>query len=307
MNIFDVIGGNKGLQEDHVTAVLGWLLDSSQSHGCGALFLEKFFKLVGLDDYIKYLNDDVPVTKGKPSNISVETVIEFPVSAGVGDRFIDIVILIVADNETKVVTIENKIRNSSVKQKQLAEQLDGLKAMDKVKAISMVYLTPEATNSTKGCFDNLQDKDLHLKKHIEWERDIKHLLVSCLEDESKGYISPMSYETRFVLKSLVQFISNDFKLPAKKQSTTLKVLGIDGLAKGLEELKSKYDEGNSELYIGFMGGLKALEASSTDYLESRRYKYLFSLEGGKYKERNWIKAKDFFNTLSKKGLNDESI
>ncbi|MDQ7057215.1 MAG: hypothetical protein Q9N62_01610 [Ghiorsea sp.] len=71
----------------------------------------------------------------------------------------------------------------------------------------------------------------------------------------------MSYETKFVLKSFIQFISNDFKLPSFKNKASFSVLNIDGLEKGLCKLKLAH-QNSSGFYIGFSGGVKALRGSN---------------------------------------------
>lgn len=302
MNIFDVVGGNKGLQEDHVTAVLGWLLDPSQSHGCGTLFLLRFLNLVDLESKSKLIGQNVVLAKGRQHGVSVNVVIEFPVSSYAGDRFIDVVIIISEEKKTNIIAIENKIRSSSAKKEQLVEQYDGLRKEFPQSDISMVYITPQKKSVTNSAFEQLNGKDF-LKRHIEWDschdKTFKTLLSSILEEEGIGKVPPMSYETKFVLKSFIQFIFNDFRLPSFKSKVPSSILRIDGLVKGLNELKQTYED-KKVFYVGFAGGVKALKASSFNYLESRPYKYLFSLEGGSYNKNNWILAEDFFESLPNK-------
>lgn len=41
MNLLDILSsGKRNLSEENVSSLLAWLLDPSQSHGCGPLFLK---------------------------------------------------------------------------------------------------------------------------------------------------------------------------------------------------------------------------------------------------------------------------
>ncbi|MDQ7057216.1 MAG: hypothetical protein Q9N62_01615 [Ghiorsea sp.] len=73
------------------------------------------------------LSPNIIIAKGNQHDVSVNLVVEFPVSPEVGDRFIDIVVTISEGAGKDIIAIENKIRSSSVKKAQLIEQYEGLK------------------------------------------------------------------------------------------------------------------------------------------------------------------------------------
>ena len=94
MNLFDVISGNRKLQEEHVTAVLAWLLDPGQSHGCGSLFLKRLLAEIDaaqFDVYLDGIRDTVDLRQQGATTAHV--LMEHAVTTRTGKkRQIDIVI-----------------------------------------------------------------------------------------------------------------------------------------------------------------------------------------------------------------------
>lgn len=309
MNIFEVIGANKKLNEPHVSSVLAWLLDPRQTHGCDTIFLRRFLQLLDSDKSVfsNFLGvDGQMVTKGQQRNRRVDVFLEYPVSTNDGrQRYIDIVIFLSDESNNHVIAIENKIISSSAQNDQLIEQVEGLN-LDKDLASakkSYIYLTPKITDSTRSSFDRLKEIDsLEYKKHIEWsnesENSIKEIFVSCLEDEAKGLMNPMAYETRFILKSFVQFISNNFTLPSLEKSKGGKY--ADGIIKGLDDIYYFIKKHQGAIFIGFEGGPKALEVAELSKLINRRYKYNESLSGKSVQKNNWIEGNEFIDIVSSK-------
>jgi len=315
MNIFDVVAGNKKLNEEHVSSVLAWLLDPRQTHGCGTVFLRRFLKLLDEDTtkFEKHLGaEGQMVAKGQQSKNSIEVLLEYSVvTASNESRYIDIVIFLRNENQTHVIIVENKILSASAKKTQPTEQVEGLKLdpeLPENAIISYIYLTPEITTLTQEAFASLDHvNDVCFKKHLEWQNktknSIRDLLITSLEDESKGLMNPMAYETRFVIKSFIQFISNDFTPPSIRKETGGKC--SDGTIKGLDAtldycLKHK-------VYIGFTGGKKSLQQYPLEKLRSRPFKYNASLEEKNLIKRNWIKGDDFFEIIQGMGWQETDL
>jgi len=306
MNIFDVIGGNQKLKEPHVSSVLAWLLDPHQTHGCDTIFLRRLLNMLDPEghEFDKYLGSDGEmVAKGQAAKASIEVFLEYPVTTKQGDlRYIDIVMMFSDESNKHAVIVENKILSSSAKADQLVEQVEGLKILhenDEPTTISCIYLTPEKNKATIEAFENLDAcNDVHLKAHVEWNNttgnSVRDILIACLEDEAKGLMNPMAYETRFIVKSFVQFISNGFSLPSAYVQEGGKY--SEGSIQGLEKLYQA-----KPAYIGFTGGKKALQLCELEKLISRVFKYNSSLEGKKLIKSNWIKVDDFFEIVESKG------
>lgn len=313
MNLFDIISGNRKLQEEHVTAVLAWLLDPGQSHGCSTLFLKNLLSLLHESEFEQYLSVASGVDIYTKSDSSIHVLMEQKVKTPSGqDRRIDIVIsLKCADKPTHIVAIENKIDSSSIKEKQPLEQYEGLKKeSDEDTIISYIYLTPDINDSAKKAYATLPE-DL-LKIHLPWssknEESFIGILTSCLENEAKGLNDPLSYETKFILKSFVRFVHNGFKTQVVKKIRTSSeyVQNFEGKLTGLEELQG-FVKKDPNIFIGFIGGTIKLREASVEYLITRTYKYNHSLDAPGITKRNWIPANDFFDIVHNLGWIPEEI
>ena len=312
MNIFEVVAMNKKLHEEHITSALGWFLDPRQSHGCGGLFLNKLLKeTLEEKDYENWKIPDGSYTLNKgrsgKNNFNVELTIERDFDVDNSRVVVDIIIVIEKDNKKLVVGIENKILSGSVTRGQLRRQMEAILSDEKFDEtrdkLAYIYLTPEGQSAHKEFQDFFKslDKDskdkLIVSKHLKWVGLSEKLFVSSLKDDNEGKIIPMVYETKFILKSFIQFISNDFLLPKPNNSS---VLGIDEKCKGLEELFKywKDKESPDSFFVGFMKkDYDALESKDLDRLKGRNYKILHDVSGAN--KGNWHEVKDFFEKMKK--------
>ena len=88
MNIFEVLSQGKGrLNEENLSAMLGFLLSPSQTHGLSDIFLRRFLQVVARkcenENYFdKVLNDSEP--------LHADVLLESPYSLGNKKRILDI-------------------------------------------------------------------------------------------------------------------------------------------------------------------------------------------------------------------------
>ena len=134
MNIFKILANGHGsINENNVSAFLGYLLDPSGDHGLGYEFLERFLFRVFEDEDFKFRKYDYEVIleqgfKGKEKKEVVDIVIlcfSRNNSQGSQSKFKSII-----KGEAKiekVFLIENKIKKSSFKAEQVKKQFESFK------------------------------------------------------------------------------------------------------------------------------------------------------------------------------------
>ena len=311
MNLFDILSsGKKDLNEENVSSFLAWFLDPKQSHGCGVLFLNKLLNLIDKEKFQRWMSEI--------QNISVDVLVEEEVVTHSGKRrYIDIVILIsttensaigsTKKSESIVLAIENKIRKNACDKTQLKEEYEGLLNEYKNTDIVFLYLTPSKSNSFNEAFLLLPENIT--KSFLTWTNSgcnlsdvtIVDIFREILQDDSNAKINPLSNESKFILKSFVVFAENGFRSNTNKTSTkTRRNPYFKGTVSGLEgvqNLKSSEND-NKNIYIGFSGGINALEKEDIDFLEVRPYKWDDNLENKT--KANWILIDDFLSTLNNK-------
>jgi len=212
MNIFHVLSQGKArLHEPSMSAMLGYLLDSSKDHGLSDSVIRKLLESFDKDD--KRFSDIL----GKPfinSQVELEAPYEL---AGGGKRAIDIDIGIQegSDRESKIIhriIIENKIRESAANPNQLKEYYQAIMRERPEEKITIVFLTPNTPNTRKSKltaeFNNLiLEKNEHKKYWIKWSSDeesISGMLQTILELEVSGKIHPINEYMRHTLKAFIQ-------------------------------------------------------------------------------------------------------
>ena len=155
-------------------------------------------------------------------------------------REIDLVIRFegTTDKQKLIIAIENKISDgSSTDIHQLEDEYNFLRAQIddtdgwKGAPIIFVYLTPKLANSSSPQSKKLWDKlnflpfesgaqhgdfrvnyTWRMQHEDQQERSITQLALNLLEAEGKGRINPASSHTSLMLKSLIKFIDNGFKI-----------------------------------------------------------------------------------------------
>lgn len=241
MNIFKVLSSNDGtINEPNVSSFLAYLLDPTENHGLGSVFLELFLKrLVQLhpENYkdIMYIGDVRDLSRNSNIEVRVEAEVKLPIlDDGIKRKTRDIDILIELFDKTTpqkllhVFAIENKINEGAIVKgnRQLNDEVVGLLNYyenDRT-AISFIYLTPSYSSRALEEFEQLQhfineQKYAIPAYHITWGIEkaeenntaISTLIAQLLQEEAIGKIEPMYDYTKHTLKSFVSFIYSSFK------------------------------------------------------------------------------------------------
>ena len=315
MNIFDILfSSNRSLTEEHVTGFLSWLLDPTQTHGAGTVFLERILKASILKTHPtpNILTDWLsPHTVAyREVKTAVETMTEREVVTNMGKkRSIDIVLYfwrIDSNGERKreyVVAVENKIRNESIADDaQLFDELEGLRVLyDKV-PISMIFLTPTKTDKSPNCFMKLPKDDANRHFHLSWkgEDSITEILQNVLKDEAVGEISPISSEVKLCLRSFISYALHDFTSRKTPPSVGAISKNYDDTVTGYDNLRTLI-VAEPNLLVGYLGGLNGLkedvEKNLDHLLNNRIYKIVKELDVNKHIRRNWIPIKEFCDII----------
>ncbi|MBT2289305.1 PD-(D/E)XK nuclease family protein [Paenibacillus albidus] len=222
MNIFKALSMGKGrLNEENMSAMLGYLLSPRQPHGLGDLFLKRFLSTLNNFGGCKGRFGSVLDTKYP---LEAEVLLEEPYSHLGKKWFVDLVIQIYTKasplndkNEIHRIIIENKIHPQSSNSIQLRSEflavLEDLKSQQAQNTtdITMVFLTPDITiGPLQSEFNALLDDDLenHRKAWLKWTGDssIISIIRSVLKDESIGDIDPISDYMRHTLKAFIRHV-----------------------------------------------------------------------------------------------------
>ncbi|MFF2017786.1 PD-(D/E)XK nuclease family protein [Paenibacillus sp. NPDC058177] len=223
MNIFKALSMGKGrLNEENMSAMLGYLLSPRQPHGLGDLFLKRFLSTLNNFEGCNGRFNNVLDTKNP---LEAEVLLEEPYSYLGKKWFVDLVIQIYTKggstlndkNEVHRIIIENKIHSQSSNSIQLRSEflavLDDLKSQQAQNTtdITMVFLTPDITTGPlQSEFNTLLDSDLenHRKAWLKWTGDssIISIIRSVLKDESIGNIDPISDYMRHTLKAFIRHV-----------------------------------------------------------------------------------------------------
>lgn len=309
MNLFDVLSaGKRDLNEENVSSFLAWILNPSQTHGCGCLFLVRL--LSAIDNKPRKAWEEIIL------NSSVDVLVEEEVS--ISDeirRYIDVVVVISTcsqgasaqaglNEKSTVLAIENKIRDGACRDNQLIEQCEGLSKNYCHSDLFFLYLTPNKKANFKNEFSKLPDSIT--RHHLTWTKQepcngsisFVDICREVINDDLHARINPLSNELKFIIKSFVMFAENRFRsIPSKVAHTKRSgnqyfkgtVSGLGGVKQLLNEMFG--EPGEDQIYIGFMGGINSLEKETFDRLENRNYKWDDSLVGKQ--KSNWISIEKF--------------
>lgn len=334
MNIFEILSaGNRILKEEHISAVLGWMLDPYHDHGLGMELLKRICQTsFGSEAEINKVlsaGEFSGLVMRDRDRLPIRTEMEVKVNTGPDEepasgheRSIDILVKI---NEKIILAIENKTSSGSIQKTQLKDEVDGFDATfnkNNDHKLYFLFLTPAGVGPTADDAMELIDKSKCAKDskpvHILWKKDeirtedkpssISEILISILDDESKGKTSPLSSETMFLMKSFIRFIENDFSYIQGELQRNGKY--STGSHVGIEAVRSLYHKQNFDdpLYIGFMGGPSSFEkslkeavndASKQLQLKERRFKTADNESLNGKSKSNWLLIKDFVDLLDK--------
>jgi hypothetical protein len=221
MNIFKVLSSYDGkINEPNISAFWAYLLNPSEDHGIGYLFLNEIVKLFDdneqkISDYLKdYFNYDIKVIP----EYSVD--IKFLKSTK-HRRDIDIVIEFYKSSDKEIpdfsICIENKISDTSFNDlEQIYDEILGLEhEYDKInKGYSTIYfllICPTKNNKIEISFS----KEKTIKKQfLLWKNSnntVIEKLQTVLKYEKLGLVDPFSTEIKYLIKAFMSFAYNDFQ------------------------------------------------------------------------------------------------
>lgn len=227
MNIFTVLSQGRGrLNEENLSAMLGYLLSPSQTHGLGDTFLRLFLTVLGEACGDRGRFENVTLA-GKA--IRAEMFLESPYQVGAKRRVVDMELRIFArslnpatgaveDTELHRIIIENKVKAQAADSAQLRDEflgvLQDLEDDDNV-AITVVFLTPPGDSRRFAAeYMALDARTLtwHRKAWLRWSgpsEDRQHvvaLLRRLLQQESEAEIAPVSDYLRHTIKAFIRHI-----------------------------------------------------------------------------------------------------
>lgn|GEM_PF-3731228 len=320
MNIFEILtSGDNGLNEVHVSSVLGWLLDPYHDHGLGLEVLKRLvsnlFKDTPLDNEI--LGSEYSgVEMRDRRRIDVKIMLEKEVYCKETNknRSIDVFIKI---NNKFILAIENKIKVSSKEHGQVLDEIKGLvdESLDAdlnsyydpfncfdIKDFYFIYLVKQdnelgyAAKELENKFQNVCIKPISWTNSNKNELSMSKILNEIINDAAQGMINPVPLETIFLLKSFIRFAENGFSY----------YLGSDDQ----EPDRCSFNDLsniNQSYFVGFQGGIKALEnnlneaKTNTDEKERLLFKRPYKIVRNQPND-NWIRINDFLNIFKKYGF-----
>jgi len=308
MNIFEILSsGNNGLNEVHVSAILGWLLDPNHDHGLGVEVLKRIgselFKDSPLDKGIQamaYSGIDMAERYGRRRiDTCVEVEKEVLCTETQKNRSIDVVVKI---KDTFILAIENKIRSASKEHGQVSDEIAGLIEKEEdiasTDGLYFIYLVKKDTELPYAD-EELKKAPKANKKSLPWISDnglsMSKILQDIVLDHTHGKINPIPTETLFLLRSFIRFVENGFtyylpkNLPRNENSERYSFI----------DLKT-FDR---SWFVGFMGGIKALQKSISDQdslfylLNDRPYQISPNKQSN-----NWIPIGEFLGYFKELGI-----
>ena len=222
MNIFKILSSYDGnINEPNISAILAYFLNPIEDHGLGYELLNKIvLKLINENDSNEFLNE----YKNNYYNYNVKVLPEFPVdvshtSSKRNRRDIDILIeFYLREKDEKSpkfsICIENKILNSSINDKnQLNDEIEGLNGFyeNSETKIFLILICPEYNEKINKMLNLIDDVP---RSYLLWnnnEESIVKYISQIFQSDMDGKIDPLNTEIKYILKSFLSFINNDFK------------------------------------------------------------------------------------------------
>ena len=227
MNIFTVLSqGNGRLNEENLSAMLGYLLSPTQTHGLGDTFLRLFLHAVAGACGDSKCFDQITATN---IPIRAEMFLEQPYQIGMQRREVDIELRLFSrsfnpatgdfqDEEVHRIAIENKVKSQAADPTQFREEFLGIVQDledDENVAITLVFLTPPGESRGLSEKYNALDAQLlgsHRKAWVRWaglDTDSAHmvaLLRHLLRQENEAAIAPIADYLRHTIKAFIRHI-----------------------------------------------------------------------------------------------------
>lgn len=286
MNIFKILAnGNGSVNENNISAFLGYLLDPNANHSLGHAFLERFLEdVITAEEGFNVYNHEYKVffEQGKSKRVDI-VIVCYSGAWSVSKSTSQMSSFLTGKMEIrKIFLIENKINSAALKVGQLKKQFETTFKELKSKGFDMnsastysIYTTPDDIKYDKE-FNSLVVNDN--KIHIYWANidkgkktlSIRSILEDLLKDENEAKMDAINTYTKDTIKSFIQFIDNGFKseiqeevikkvdelesVPAYVRRVT-KELFTDGLISDemIEKLKDiEYSKSTFKIYFEFI-------------------------------------------------------
>lgn len=275
MNIFSVLSQGKGrLDEENLSAMLGYLLNPKGSHGFGDLFLREFLSTVSNLANPSFKFDDL---LSSSSQINADVFFEEPYRLKDKERRIDIEVRI-CDKDKKEryrVAIENKIRKGAANPEQFREEFEGIysdiKGEENLKLI-MVFLTPPEHEKMKEEYDSLRldmlTESKTSKAWLTWiEKDAGHqsvcsILKNILQKEHNCEINPIDDYVKQTFRALIRHISEDKHINEEPLNQTRKEYDI---GEQIESLDVEISAGHYRIERYETGSVRVFNKDTEEY------------------------------------------
>jgi len=223
MNIFKILANGHGtINENNVSAFLGYLLNPKADHSLEHSFLEKFLKPVISDeeDFNIYKYEYKVFFEQGIENIVDIVIVCYKDEIYGGAKSQMINFLTAKKSIHKIFLIENKITSNAVSTGQLQGQIDSTKKeLEKLNIEGVEMYSIYATPDDDKCDVEFNSLVANNKTHIYWDNNddenpntsIRSILEGLLKDENNAKIETINTYTKDTIKSFIQFIDNGFK------------------------------------------------------------------------------------------------
>jgi hypothetical protein len=281
MNIFKALSQGYGrLNEENMSAMLGFLLAPYEAHGMGDIFLWLFLEAVAEKCGEKNRFQNV-LAKGSRINAQIvfeeKYTVSTPTSSKTRRPDIEIRLYDPLQNnlprELHRVVIENKIHPRAAQPEQFREEYDSVKRQidaDKEagSTVTMVFLTPLSSDANlKAEFERLTPVGEDAKVWLYWNGDddpytVTTIIREILKREDQAHIAPISDYMQHTLKAFTRHIIETIQLPEKGGE-----FEIGGLK---ESVTVNISQGSYRLELYESSSVLAFNLSDGSYAENTR-------------------------------------
>jgi len=312
MNIFDMIFKNCKSKEVIFSSIYNYLIDPTETHGLGSIVLQRIYENIPgkclyknqysiIEDSVLEVKSEYSLVKKGKNVGKIDSLIKLRKTDGNQVLFIGTEVKILdgsADNTSKSGDAQLKRYSEGLEEEKpgdyiLLYLIPSNKSKKSLEHFAAILDTPQSKsfilfwkksdqNETSDLKGNLLEK---LKDNI-CDKSFEEILQELLQEEQIGVIPPISTEIRYILKSLINVIRNDFNRDMQTGNIGL----FPDKEKFLEELSE-----HKELYEHFVKKYKE-EMNKTPIISIRNTSVGFSFENNPPK--NWYNT--FFRILTMK-------
>ena len=285
MNIFDMIFKNSKSKEVIFSSIYNYLINPTETHGLGYIVLQKIYENIPenclnkkrysiIEDSVLEVNPEYQLKKDGENVGKIDSLIKLQKTDGNQILFIGTEVKILdgsADNVSGSGDAQLKRYIEGLEEENPDDLLLYLIPSNKSKK-SLAHFTTELGTSQSRSFilfwkksDQAETSDL--KDNI-CDKSFEEILQELLQEEQIGVISPISTEIRYIIKSLINVIRNDFNRDMQT--------GNRGLFPAKEEFLEELRE-HKELYEHLVKKYKE-KMNKTPIISKRNTSIGFSFE-----------------------------